>query len=683
MPFVSNMPDNEEDKTNQSTGGQGPVSPTGSGGAVHLAPSSAVATVGGGGTSGSGPAAAGGSFASLDKYLTANQGQAAPLTGKITAGITNQYNDLDTANNAAISNLNTQVTNAPGYTPSNPDVMAQEAANPVSFAGDQGNVKNFQSLLTNSYGGPLSAEATPEYTTQQNAINSAIAAGKNNTTTEAGRQNLLVQNEATPTTGVTALNSAILSQDPNALNSVETAYQPFNNLLGNLSTGAAGVNANIGREQADATASAKAANDAIASQIGSFNTGVTGALTNTQKNLTDQNTRIKADVASGNVTPEDIKAMGMTPEQWSSLSAAQKAAATPHDVSSNQGQYGASSGTANIDLTNFLNQTDPNALLNASNTATPEDYAKAQAFQTLLNGLNLNAPSTIINSSTANQAGTAPTNFNTFDYQTAMNTAQQAQTSEIAAAQAYVDALQAGADEEHAQLAAQDVAKKNTAAAATSMLGLPTAALSALGVGGDVGKYATQYTQAIGAPMRKAETAAGTAVGDVVNGRGTNTAGGTAKNVAEQAAINTVGLGIPQAVNAIVNVFCFHPDTLVTMADGSQMPICRIGVGDLTKGGKVLATTRAVAQDFYWYNGVIVTGKHAVKESGEWVRVENSKLGHRFAYLTEIVCNLVTENHRIYANGIEFADQHETDMYESLDMNESLQELNNHAKHVG
>lgn len=635
MAYVSNQPDLEEEKTNQPNSGQGPVSPAGGGGAVHLAPSSAIAPGGGGSASGSGPAAAGGSFASLDKYLSANQGQAAPLTSKITSSIGDQYNGLDAANNAAISSLNTQVSNAPGYTASNPDILAQEAANPVSFAGDQGNVKNFQSLLTNSYGGPLSAEGTPEYSAQQGAINNAIAAGNQNTTTEAGRKNLLSQNEATPTTGVTALNSAILSQDPNALKSIETAYQPFNNLLGNLNTGAAGVNANISKEQADATSSSKAANDAIASQIGGFNTGVTGALTAAQKNASDQNAQIKADLAAGTASPATLKALGVTQDQWNSLSTADKAAATSQLVrAGGGGQAAANSGTTTIDNTNFLTQNDPNALLSVSNTATPQDYAKAQAFQTLLSGLNLGAPSTVINSSTANQAGTAPTNFNQFDYQTALNTAQQAKTSEVAAAQAYVDALQAGMDQDHAAQIAAKVSSGqtigNVAALANTTIGLPLRAVEAI--------------PGIGAPISSA---------------------------------------VSDAVNTVTSFFCFHPDTLITMENGSQLPIHKIAIGDMTLGGKVLATTRAIGQDFYWYNGIIVTGKHAVKELGVWVRVESSKFGHKFNYLTEVVCSLVTEKHRIYTSGIEFADQYETDLYESLDLDESLQELNKNAKYVG
>ena len=621
----------EEQKADPNAPQQGSVSPTGGGGAVRLSPQAAVPAVGGGtnsGTVGAGSSptpSAGGQFASLNQYLSANQGQAAPLAGKLTPGINQEYKNLDTQNNATIAGINNQVTNAPGYTPSNPSVLTAEAANPVSFTGDQGNVKQFQSLLNNSYGGPTSAESTSGYANQQSAINNAIAAGTANTTTEAGRENLLSQNEATPTTGVTALNSAILSQDPNALASVQNAYKPFNNLLTNLQTGAQGVDTTISKEQSDAAASAKAANDAIASQIAGLNAGVTGELTAAQQKAAAQNAQVKADLAAGTPSATDLQAMGMTSDQWNALSSADKAAATAQTVTSNKGQFGATSGTTTIDPTQFLTQANQNAVINAANVATPEDYAKAQAFQTLLQGMNLQTPAAIINPATATQAGTAPTNLNQYDYQTALNTATSTKADEVAAAQAYVNALQSGADETHAQLAASTAARQanQQKAEALSMVGLPVAIASQL--------------PGIGKPIANA---------------------------------------VDTAVQTIHNIFCFHPCTLVEMADGNVKMICNIVVGDETKGGKVLGTTRGIGQEFYQYGTILVTGKHAVKEDGVWTRVENSRRGQKVYGITEVVCNLVTENHRVWVNGIEFADERETDMYESLDLDESLAALN-------
>ena len=174
-----------------------------------------------------------------------------------------------------MNNINSQI--AANAAPSNAnDVISQESANPVSFANDSGNVKNFQNLLNASYGGPASAEGVQGYSDQQTAINNAIATGQQNTTTEAGRQNLLSQNEATPTTGVTALNSAILSQSPEALGQVENAYKPFNNLLTGLSSGASAADQQIAKQQAQAAQDVSAANNAITNQTQGLNAAVQG-----------------------------------------------------------------------------------------------------------------------------------------------------------------------------------------------------------------------------------------------------------------------------------------------------------------------------------------------------------------------------------------------------------------------
>lgn len=621
MAFVANDQSEEEDQKNQQ--GNAPT-----GGAVHLAPSSGTVSGSGAGSSGaasgtpSQPATpAGGSFASLNDYITANQGQAQPLADKLTPGINKQYSDLDSQNNSAIASINNQVKSAPGYTANNPDALAAESADPVSFANDPNNVKMFQSLLQDTYGGPTSAESTNDYANQQTAINNAIATGTANTTTEAGRSNLLAQNEASPTAGVTALNSAILTQDPNALGSVENAYKPFGNLITNLNTGAQNVNQTIASQQADAAAAKAASNKAITDQISALNSGVTGAASAAQQKAAAQNAQIKSDLAAGNLTSSDLAAMGLTPDQWNALSAAGKAAATSQVVRSNQGQFGANTATTNIDLTPFLTQTDPNTAITAANVATPQQYQQAQAFQSLLNGLNLQTPSMILNPNASASAGTAPSSLNSFDYNTALNTANNTIADEKASAQAYVDALQSGADESHAEAAATQAARQNKEkqAEATSMIGLPVAIASSL--------------PGIGKP-------------------------------------------ISNAVDTVVQFFCFHPDTLVEMADGTLLPISRIEVGAYTRGGLVLATSRAIGYDYYWYKGVLVTGKHAVKEDGKWIRVESSPAALRMKGFTEIVCSLTTAKHRIWANGVEFADERETDDYENLTIEQSLEVLN-------
>ena len=652
MAFVSNDQTNDEEEKGGPNPSQGAVAPISGGSSVHLAPSGGIASGAGAAPSGpsggsgatpsaSGAAPAGGQFASLNQYLSANQGQAAPLAGKITRGINSEYNNLNTQNNAALSGINqTVASNAAPTQDQTNATIAQESANPASFTNNPSNVTSFQNLLNASYAGPASAESTNTYQNQQNAVNSAIAAGQNSVTTEAGRENLLSQNEATPTTGVTALNSAILSQDPTALGSIEKAYQPFGSLLTNLQTGAGAADKQIAQQQAQDTQASQAASQAINSQINALNSGVTGTLTADQQKAATQNAQIKSDLAAGTPTASDLAALGMTSDQWNALSAADKAAATSQVVNSSNGQFGANTGTTTIDPTQFLTQQNPNAVLTAANVATPQDYANAQAYQTLLNGLNLQTPTMAINPTTASQAGTAPTNLNSYNYQTALNTAQSTAAQEQAAAQAYVDAIQSGADQQHAQAAAAATQNKINDVAA-------------------VGPYASLGLGAYNA------------VKNVISNPSLKTVGEIPGTI-----VNGVVQGVQAEVNDIKNLFCFHPDTQIEMADGSTKAICKVDIGDKTKGGLVIATTRGIGQGFYWYSGVLVTAKHAVKEDGIWVRIENSKNGHLFPYLTEVVCNLVTDKHRIWANGIEFADERENDNYENLNLQESLDALN-------
>lgn len=650
MPFVNNMNEEEEKK-------QGGVSPEGpGGGAVRLAPDAGVES--GAGSTGKSPDAAGGQFASLNKYLDANVGRAEPLAGKLTSEIGKQYQGLDTAGQQALSKIGGQVSAAPSYADAN-KTITEATADPVSFTSDPNRTASFQNLLRASYTGPMSAEGTNEYAGQQEAINQAIAKGQNTVQTEAGRSNLIKDVSAKPTTGVAALNSAILSKSPEALASVENAYKPFENLLTGLQSGATATNKTIAQRQEEAATAKRTSGEALTSSMGNLNKSVQDKVAAAQKNLADQNARVKTEIAGGSASDATLQALGLTRDQWNSLSSAQKAAATPQDVYSNQRQFGATSGTANIDLGQFLNQIDPNTI-NAANAATSDDYAKAQAFRSLLGNLNLNAPDLIINPNAAAEAGKAPTTGSKFDYDTALNVSKQAKSDQLAAAQAYVDALQSGADENHAQLKAKEAAQHAAARGGAALLG-GTGVSATVGMGEGAVK----------------------GIKDVVSKPTIKNVAQAVNTIAGPAAIVNAGKGIVQgvtgAVNTVKNIFCFHPDTLVTMADGTCLPIHAIVVGDMTKGGKVLATTRAIGQDFYWYNGVIVTAKHAVKENGQWIRVEASKLAHPFKYLTEVVCNLVTENHRIYAHGIEFADQYETDLYESLDMNESLAELNKNA----
>lgn len=133
---------------------------------------------------------------------------------------------------------------------------------------------------------------------------------------------------------------------------------------------------------------------------------------------------------------------------------------------------------------------------------------------------------------------------------------------------------------------------------------------------------------------------------------------------------------------AVSKAFCFDPWTEVVMADGTTKSIREMHLGDVVKDGGTVESIRwskTADGTMYDYLGVLVTGSHAVLENGKWIRVADSKWAHRIE-TGGVVVSLVNEGHRIIVKSnvgeIVTADEHETDDYEYLDIDESLARLN-------
>lgn len=171
---------------------------------------------------------------------------------------------------------------------------------------------------------------------------------------------------------------------------------------------------------------------------------------------------------------------------------------------------------------------------------------------------------------------------------------------------------------------------------------------------------------------RKAGDVAGTVLGTALLGPAGGLIGGVAGG--------KIGTEVTRAAESVGKVFkklCFMADTLIEMADGSLRPISLVNLGEQTKGGKVLSIRVSIVEgDIYDYAGVHLTGSHAVNEDGTWKRVAESRRAIPIPDLRGLVFSLITENHRIYVNGIEFADEAETDDFGDLDFKESIEVLN-------
>ena len=102
--------------------------------------------------------------------------------------------------------------------------------------------------------------------------------------------------------------------------------------------------------------------------------------------------------------------------------------------------------------------------------------------------------------------------------------------------------------------------------------------------------------------------------------------------------------------------YCFDPNTLVQMADGSEKKIKEIQLGDQTKGGEVTGVFQFKASDeIHDYKGVVVAGSHYVKEDGKFIMVQDSPISVKIDKIP-VVYSLDTTGRRIFINDIEFAD---------------------------
>lgn len=121
---------------------------------------------------------------------------------------------------------------------------------------------------------------------------------------------------------------------------------------------------------------------------------------------------------------------------------------------------------------------------------------------------------------------------------------------------------------------------------------------------------------------------------------------------------------------------CFTGETEVMMLSGETRPIKDIGLeAFLYEGGQVTGVMKFVTEDLFDYNGVKVSGGHAVKEGDEWIRVYDSKLAKPLPG-KHVVYNLNCENHIMRINDMIFADYDETDAGSSISDKESLEVLN-------
>lgn len=350
-------------------------------------------------------------FTNLGSYLAVNAPQIQGMAEKVAGQLGQTYNTAKGAVDTGAQGVQSAI-NA-GYAAPNQELVNQAATNPTEFAANPENVTAFQAQYNDKYAGPTSFEVTPDYATAQGAVQSAVDEAAN-VGNYGGLQSYLTRNlETNPTQAISALDTALLNQSPEAIQTVNTAAQRMPDLNTYFAN-------QIGQQNQAIAAAQKAADESRAYTQNKF-VGEGGILptfnADLEKRLADAKAagyseneaaaKIIADMEAGKATPEGISSL--VPSTFSQ-----------EDILGNLGILKNTYGK-DFDLSGYLTSLSPEAQFTQSNLANPEDYAKAAALKQLLGmdykGLNL---------SDISQAGTAPKKLSTFDYMKAQTDTAEA-----------------------------------------------------------------------------------------------------------------------------------------------------------------------------------------------------------------------------------------------------------------
>ena len=378
----------------------GPVSAGGQGGAGQKGVSPAAATPGI--NVPQAPSAA------LSNYLAANVNQANNFGGQVANTLGQQTAAAGNAINPAVNTYTGALTNVAPNTTINNEV--QNAPSTLS-AADQAAYQQELSAAGNAPNSANTFESSAGYAGLVPAIQNAVTQeGLWNSGNNVANLQTAVQPFEAPnaSSGVSALDSLLLSQTPGAYNQIQNAVAPAGNLQNQLSAATTGADTSlqnaIQNDQAATTGAQNAATTFGSNLTNQLNTQTAAA----QAAANGANTQAVTDLQAGNVTAADAAALGLTPAQATALN--QQYAATTADITK------AGLGSP-ITLQDFLNQAGAGTITQ-QNIATPEDYANVAAINALLGSA---APSTPLTAATANQAGTAPTNIGTLNLGGAQN----------------------------------------------------------------------------------------------------------------------------------------------------------------------------------------------------------------------------------------------------------------------
>lgn len=571
------------------------------------------------------PTAPGQKFGTIQDYFKASKQQGDALGQQFASRLdTERQQQQQQIGEAAESAKGKVQSGIVGY---DQDLITRAVTDPTKVAGDEGDFSKFMQQWDASYKGPQSFEQTEDYEKAAKAAGAAKAKAEQ-VGTAGGRQELLRTDFGVQSAGGRGLDEALIQQS-SSFGDVGQKAKELSSLQDYLS----GKSQEVGTE----AQKAKETTEETKQKTQEALLGEKGAVREFKSDIDARTAaeRTKAEQAQKDLTTAfekraalsdaQLQMLGITRQQYNDLIAKEKTA-----------------GYTN--LQDYLKFQNPNAQISRETVATSADKARDEALAKLTSGTGLLG---------ATREGGKLVDFD-------KDTALQSYLDKIGADAAERERARLEREEqqrleEEERTAERTAKREDTQNQITGTLIQPGLNLIAPGIPGAIGGKVKEILEK-----------------DNV-GKNVLDAG---KKIDKE-----VIQPVKKVVNTVKKIFCFDGATMIDMVDGSQKAIKDIQLGDCVKGGgdvqsiRVAKTPNGTRFD---YKGVIVTGSHAVKEK-QWVRVRHSAHARRIDG-DGIVYSLVTDLHRIYVNGIQFADEHETDMYETLTMDESLRYLNRTEK---
>ena len=681
MAYIQQQLSDEEKKKQQEQGAGAPLGDQAgapiSGGTVGDAPVDKTPAAGGGGSK---------SFTDVRSFLEANRPQAQQLAENVGGKIRQEAEGAQQAIQDTGTQYKSQIEQGAIRTEPVKGLIQQAAKTPQEILKDQQKTQQLAKVRTGQFTGPREVASQDVASLRGRTQEALRKAGL--TESQAGREELLGLGAGKTTRGGLQLDQLLLSQSPEARAALQAAGQGAQGLTGQLESTLGDVG-QFAKQAEQETAATKALFGETFGQAKSdFQAQLDERLRQAQAQAQERAAKAQGALGAGQYDEQALRDLGIQEADLKGILQAQK------DLAADYGE--------NIDLNEFLQQSGPN--FNRSQVATQEDLARQQALEELagqqfgvignqVGGANLDLSEFGGEQATARTRGGLSSRDRSLIDRYFNRENLEGQESK---------ALKNALKREAAYAATKTMAPKPEGPSITdTIMTDPLTGANLGGVADKVGQVQegiSKVGEVFAQPGRQVRDELNRTIDTVKNTLGS----GVTEPVKEALkvldpreqlqAVKEIAKDPVKAVqkvankvsNSIKKAFCFVGESFFVMADGSSKAVEYIQLGDNMRAGGVVHSIRQsyVEEDMFDYMGVKVTGSHAVNEDGKWIRVGNSKKAKPIEF-KGVVFSICNENHQMVSSlDVLFADEQETDDYEDLTIEESLQELNQRNGHL-